>query len=81
MGSGELSEGNQWFLFLQLLRRQKNITRLYILKRMTNTEIIEMKEELEEVENRLRWLLKRGSNDESLVDEKRNLEKKLRKVC
>jgi hypothetical protein len=48
---------------------------------MTNTEIIEMKEELEEVENRLRWLLKRGSNDESLVDEKRKLEKKLRNIC
>ena len=48
---------------------------------MTNTDIQEIREELEEVENRLRWLLKRGSNDESLVDEKRLLEKKLRKVC
>lgn len=48
---------------------------------MTNTDIQEIREELEEVENRLRWLLKRGLNDESLVDEKRLLEKKLRKVC
>lgn len=48
---------------------------------MTNTDIQEIREELEEVENRLRWLLKRGSNDESLVDEKRLLEKKLRKIC
>lgn len=48
---------------------------------MTNTDIQEIREELEEIDNRLRWLLKRGSNDESLVDEKRNLEKKLRKVC
>lgn len=48
---------------------------------MTNTDIQEIREELEEIDNRLRWLLKRGSNDESLVDEKRLLEKKLRKVC
>lgn len=59
---------------------EKHYMTLYF-KKMTNTEIIEMKEELEEVENRLRWLLKRGSNDESLVDEKRKLEKKLRNIC
>lgn len=38
---------------------------------------LELLEELNEINKRLRWLLKRGCNDESLVDRKRNIEKEL----
>jgi len=34
----------------------------------------ELQEELKEINGKLRWLLKRGANDENLVNRKRYLE-------
>lgn len=44
---------------------------------MDHNDRLDILEEIDEINKRLRWLLKRGSNDESLVERRKELQKKL----
>ena len=63
------------FVFITLQKIEKLNTIIYFS--MDYKDRLELLEELDEINKRLRWLLKRGCNDESLVDRAKAIKKEL----